>query len=300
MIRHCLGLTALVALTTSTAASAARPVLQLKQSSVWNVDYADDRCRLMRQFGEGDDKMFAVFDRYGPDERFRLILAGKPVRTAVDKGTASIRFGPNEGEQKLDFYQGNLGEYPALIFHSPTRLAPPTAAEQALIVNRKKGDEWIELAPVDGARMAAIRTLMIGKPFRRDMVLETGTMRKPMEALNKCVDDLMTTWGIDVERHKMLSRGVEPLTSPEKWIVSGDYPMNMISSGQPAIVEFRLSVGADGVPASCHIQSTTRPKEFDKAVCGSLMRRAKFKPAIDAQGQPLASFYRNSVRFALP
>lgn len=76
--------------------------------------------------------------------------------------------------------------------------------------------------------------------------------------------------------------------------------MKMLMQGQPAIVEFRLSVGADGAPLSCHIQSTTRPKEFDEAVCGSLMKRARFSPALDAEAKPMTSYYRNTVRFQIP
>jgi len=299
MSKNNLGVIALISIIASPSAHAAQPPLQLKQTSPWNVDYADDRCRLMRQFGEGDEKTYAIFDRYGPGERFRMTIAGKPVRTSVQNGEATIQFGPGEGEQQLGFYKGDLGEYPALIFHSQVRVAPPSATEQAMI-DQRKDDEGIDLAPVDPARETAIKYLMVGKPLRRTLILETGAMRKPLEALGKCIDNLMTSWGIDVEKHKMLSRAARPLTSPVKWVVSSDYPVNMLSAGQPAIVEFRMSVGADGTPASCHIQSTTRPKEFDKAVCGSLMRRARFSPALDAEGKPLVSFYRNTVRFALP
>jgi hypothetical protein len=74
----------------------------------------------------------------------------------------------------------------------------------------------------------------------------------------------------------------------------------MLGIGQPAIVEFRLSIGADGVPLACHIQETTRPKEFDNAVCKSLMRRARFEPALDATGTAITSYYRNTVRFQIP
>lgn len=290
---------ALISIATSSQAQSAKGPLQLKQTSAWNVDYADDRCRLMRQFGEGDDKVFAIFDRYGPGERFRITIAGKPVKTAVENGEATIKFGPVEGEQKLAFYKGNLGEYPALVFQSQARIAPPTPLEQSAI-DQRKADEWIELASVGPERESAIRNLTITKPLRRTIIMETGPMRKPLEALGLCIDNLMASWGIDVEKHKLLTQPVKPLTSPGRWIVSTDYPVNMLSAGQPAIVEFRMSVGADGNPVSCHIQSTTRPKEFDKAVCGSLMERARFAPALDVEGKPLASFYRNSVRFALP
>lgn len=299
MSKHAIKLVALLSIMVSPSVDAAQPPLQLKQTSSWNVDYADDRCRLMRQFGEGEEKVFAIFDRYGPGERFRMIIAGKPVRTSMNNGEATIQFGPTESEQRLGFYKGDLGEYPALVFHSQARVAPPSAAEQALI-EKRKDDEWIEIAPVDPAREAAIRNLTIGKPLRRTLILETGSMRKPLEALGTCVNNLMTSWGIDVERHRNLTRAAAPLTSPVQWVVSSDYPVKMLSAGQPAIVEFRMAVSADGNPASCHIQSTTRPKEFDKAVCGSLMKRARFSPALDAEGKPLASYYRNTVRFALP
>jgi hypothetical protein len=288
-----------VAVLGSVDAQAAKEPLRLKQTSQWNVDYADERCRLMRQFGEGEERVFAIFDQFGPGEYFRMTIAGKPMRTGVTEGDVTIQFGPSESEQRLAFYKGTLGDDPALVFHNQTRLAGPTSAEQAAIAKAKKG-EWIKLAPVPPERQSAIRTLTIGKPLARTVILETGPMRKPLEAMATCIDSLMTSWGVDVERHKTLTRYLEPLSSPEKWVVSGDYPTKMVSEGQPALVQFRLSVGADGVPLSCHIQLTTRPKEFDAAVCHALMRRARFNPALDADGQPLTSYYLNTVRFALP
>jgi hypothetical protein len=289
----------MIAISVTATVQAAKPPLHLKQTSPWNVDYADDRCRLMRKFGEGDEEVYAVFDRFGPGEQFRLTLAGKIFKTSLEKGKAAVMFGPAEEEQQLNFSSGSFGEFPAFLFDSQARLAPLTASEQAAI-DKSGGEAWIDLTPVGPAREAAIRNLTVNKPLRQALILETGSMRKPLEALGKCVDNLMTIWGIDVEKHKSLTQRVKPLTSPGKWVVSQDYPAKMLSAGQPAIVEFRLSVGADGKPVSCHIQLTTRPKEFDAAVCGSLMKRARFKPALDADGKPLASYYRNTVRFALP
>ena len=125
-------------------------------------------------------------------------------------------------------------------------------------------------------------------------------MRGPLAALDKCADDLLTSWGLDAEKHKNLRQEAKPMKSPGKWIVSSDYPLDMLMAGQPALVNFRLNIGTDGIPVSCHIQTTTRPKEFDKAVCKSVMRRARFSPALDAQGQPIATYFQSAVRFQLP
>ena len=289
----------MLGLTTPVAAQSNREPLRLKASSPWNVDYATDRCRLMRKFGEGEELVFAIFDRYGPGERFRMTIAGKPLKTAVEEGEATVQFGPTESVQKLAFFKGNLGEYPALVFQSQTRVAPPSLLEMSAI-DKRKDDEWIELSPVGPQREGAIRYMTIGKPLRRAVVMETGPMRKSFEALNTCVDNLMASWGIDVEKHKTLTREAKPAENPERWVVSADYPLKMLSAAQPAIVEFRLSVGIDGKPTACHIQSTTRPKEFDNAVCKSVMRRAQLDPALDSEGKPIASFYRNTVSFRIP
>jgi Gram-negative bacterial TonB protein C-terminal len=272
--------------------------LVLKPASAWYVDYAEDRCRLAREFGAGDEKVYFFVDRYGPTEYFRLTLAGKSVKTSVEKSDATLQFGPTEAEQKIMVWNGTVGKIPALVFAQSIRVAPPTPAEFAARTKSNK-DEWTGYAPIDEARQQEIKYLTVGKPLRRPVTLETGSMRAPFVALNTCIDNLMATWGIDIEKHKTLTRQVQPLQSPDKWIVSSDYPPDMLSLGQPALVEFRLSVGADGVPTACHIQSTTRPKEFDNAVCKSVMRRARFDPALDATGKPLASFYRDTVRFQI-
>ena len=287
-----------VALPIASQAATKKQPLRLKQTSQWNVDYADERCRLIRKFGEGKEQVFLIFDQFGPGEYFRMIIAGKPVESSYTEGRVTYQFGPDEAEQDMGFYQGDLGENPALIYKGRARFAPPSQAEQALIDKAKK-DEWIELAPVSPERMDAIRTLTISKPLRRNVILETGAMQKPMHAMGACIDSLMASWGIDIERHKKLTRPVTPLTTPDSWVTSRDYPEKMLDARQSAIVEFRLSVDADGKPTGCFIQLTTRPAEFDKAVCRALMKRAQFTPALDEDAKPLSSYYRNTINFAI-
>ncbi len=289
---------AAVAFPSPSAAATPEPLV-LKPSSTWQVNYAEDQCRLARQFGEGEQAVLLFMDRYGPSEYFRMSISGKLMRTSIEKGDADVQFGPVEAEQQLSFLNGFLGKQPALVFASAARIAGRTAAETAAYTNRDQS-EAVLVQPISEERQSATKYLRIGKPLRTPVVLQTGSMRAPLAALNTCIDDLLTTWGVDVEKHKNLTQPVKPLKSPGEWIVASDYPLQMLVAGQPALVSFRLSVGADGVPTACHIQATTRPKEFDDAVCKSVMRRARFSPAIDAEGMPLASYYQNSVYFRIP
>lgn len=279
-------------------AHAAEP-LKLKATSAWNVDYAEERCQLARRFGEGDQVVFLFMDLYGPSEYFRLTVAGKLLKIGSTRGEAAVQFGPGEQEQQLAFLNGNLGKEPAFVFSSSSRIAPPSEAETLAIKNRP-GDEWVDVQPISEERKKAVQYLRIGRPLRKPLMLETGSMRAPMAALDKCIETLLASWGVDVQKHKQLRQQATPVQSPEKWVVSSDYPIKMLSESQPALVSFRLNIGTDGVPTACYIQATTRPKEFDDAVCKSVMKRARFTPALDAEGKPLASYYQNYVYFRIP
>lgn len=280
-------------------AGAAPEPLVLKPSSKWQVNYANERCRLGRQFGQGNQTMLLFIDRFSGYDDFRLTIAGKLVKTRLQKGDAAILFGPAEQEQQLPYLIGNLADDPALVFTRSVRVASFTAEEQLAIKNRRDNED-VDIQPVSQERKKAVKYVRIGKPLKKPVMLETGSLGAPFAALDTCIDNLVASWGVDVEKHKTLSRELTPLQSPGKWVVSSDYPTKMLTIGQPALVNFRLNVGADGVPTACHIQATTRPKEFDDAVCKSVMKRARFLPALDAKGQPLASYYQNDVYFAIP
>ncbi|MDX8357207.1 energy transducer TonB [Sphingopyxis terrae] len=269
--------------------------LHLQPSSKWLLNYADDSCRLARQFGEGDDKVMLVMDRFEPGDGMRMSFFGKPARTSRMDGDAKIRFGPDQAEQEIGFYPGRGdGKTPALVLRSEVRIAPRSEAENA---TRDAGDFGFRWSMVTPAEEAAVTWIEVGSPVSRPFVLETGSMGNAFAALSKCTDELLDHWGIDVARHATMTRPVTPISDPGQWIRSGDYPQEMLWQGQRALVQFRLNVDASGKPTACHIQQTTRAKEFDDAVCKSIMRRAEFKPALDADGKPMASYWLSSVNF---
>lgn len=279
--------------------TAAEKTLEFKASSNWVLSYEDDSCLLVRQFGEDKDQIILRLTRFGPGHDFRITLAGKPVRVRNNRRPYSIRFGEYEPEQKIEYGIGTLGKIPALIGFK-AHLIGPVIESELKTVKPEKG-EIIEYRTydIDEERYAVARDIYLNLPFKKPMVLKTGSLAKPFAAFDKCVDELLTHWGIDVERHKAIAVNARPATPPERWMKSSDYPKKMLSNYQPGLVNFRLSVNDAGVATDCHIQQTTRPPEFDKAVCRGLMRRSKFHPALDSEGKPMASYYRNAVRFQI-
>jgi len=278
--------------------AAAKPPVELAPTTPWNVHYADDYCRLARMFGSDKQKITLSLEQDSPSASFRMTLMGPMLGRQDQKGDASITFGAMP-EQKIMFFPGTVGTgkdgQPAWIFGDSVRLKPYSAAEVAAA--KENGYAAVFDTPITEADEAAVTSVLIGRPLRNPVQLNTGPMKAAFAAMRSCTDELLGHWGIDVARHRELSRWAMPVTEPGKWLKSSDYPRDMLARWQPGIVRFRLSVGADGVPTACHIQRSTNSEGFDDAVCKGVMRRARFDPALDKDGKPLASYYVNSVRF---
>jgi hypothetical protein len=87
----------------------------------------------------------------------------------------------------------------------------------------------------------------------------------------------------------------EPQGDEAEWMRSSDVPSSEWS--RAAITSFDLTLDATGRLIRCEITQTSGSKVLDEAVCSSLMRRAHYKPALDANGLALPSLVRDHVRW---
>jgi len=292
-----IGFTAALALIPIQASASDEGALRLKPSSSWRMHYADDSCRIMRTFGEDRNKVAFYFERFEPGDYFAMLAAGRPLRGASRNDIAYVQFGEGHSETKIGFTLGSLADFePALIFRHTWFNARYVDGE-----NTRKPKTRLNIFDQTFKPEAeqAIDWIAIRRPGRKKVILETGPLGAPMEAMRKCTDDLLTNWGIDLARHRNLARKVKPLSSPSDWISPTDYPKGLFRKGYQGLVHFRLSVDADGLPTACHIQQSTRPEGFDRAVCDAMMRKARFTPAMTKDGDAIASYWRRTVRFEI-
>lgn len=293
---HRIACLASVALAGAAAQAEAKEPLRLAPSSQWHVNYAPDSCRLARAFGTGNQEVVLALDRFQPGPTVHMTLVGEPVKVRGDVRRILLRFGPNDPEFEKSFTPGALdGGKAALVVGGGMLITgyDPAWAESQKDAKLRKPQ------PIDPALYAAIRFLELRIAGKQTVVLETGSMAAAEKQLAACTDDLLRGWSIDAEAHKSLTRSVNPLGNPGSWMNSGDYPSDMRYRGYQGLVHFRLIVDEQGKPKSCHIQLSTRPKDFEDAVCNGIMKRASFEPALDAAGKPVASYYFNSVRFMM-
>ncbi|MEO5597312.1 MAG: energy transducer TonB [Novosphingobium sp.] len=81
----------------------------------------------------------------------------------------------------------------------------------------------------------------------------------------------------------------------EKWILPSDYPASAAVMRSEGHSIAQLMVGVDGVPTSCKITLSSGFPDLDSAACNALMLRARFIPAKDRDGKPVAISYSRNV-----
>lgn len=208
------------------------PDLTLAPSSDWNLDYAEDSCRLTRLFGTGEDKVVFYIERYQPTEIFFLLVAGEPLGKRK-RGDIVFRFGPGGAERESTGEQGTLGAYdPAFFEPAMTLLSQPETTEQA-------GDELLTTDTPFGRvftdeQEQAIEWLDVRRGSHT-VRLELTPMGAPMKAMRDCTDTLLTDWGLDAEAHRTMRAAPKP-NDPGRWVTQRDYPRASLRKGQQSLL----------------------------------------------------------------
>lgn len=91
-----------------------------------------------------------------------------------------------------------------------------------------------------------------------------------------------------------------PRNDPGRWVSDSDYRSNWIRKEWAGVAGFAVTIDAKGKVSDCTITRSTGHGAMDAATCKLIQRRAKFNPAKDSYGNPVAGSYSNSVNWRLP
>jgi protein TonB len=83
-------------------------------------------------------------------------------------------------------------------------------------------------------------------------------------------------------------------------VTQDDYPASALREEAAGTTATRLSVGADGRVTACDITGSSGNASLDQAACRNLQRRARFEPALDRDGNPVASSFPKRIVWRLP
>lgn len=78
------------------------------------------------------------------------------------------------------------------------------------------------------------------------------------------------------------------------WFSAADYPATL-KSGESGRTHYRLTIGPDGRVTACSITKSSGFSLLDERTCSLVMRRARFSPAVDSQGNTISGTWSGSV-----
>lgn len=286
--------------------AAAQPV-RLQPSSPWVVDYAENSCRLVREFGEGVTTTKLGFESAAPGD-WDMLVIGKPFATS-DENVAA-RFLPLGGKS----FEGTVvkvastGE-PAILWSHAWLLPDKLIDKRDKELKERSdhpdvrppaisGSERDEFKREGQAFAAATTEVEIETRRKHPVILETGSLGEAMAKFEECGRDSLRDWGVDPDLEDKIVRGVWA-TNTLQWLSAADYPGALLMKGEEAEVDVRLLIDANGKITKCTSLSHFEDKEFDQISCAKIMQRARFEPAELADGTKVPSYYTKRIRFQI-
>lgn len=253
------------------------------QDGSWSLDYGDDYCRLAGNFTNNGDRIALAMERIQPGTGVRLALVGNAITLFRGADEIGLRYLPSGAERKLRYVKSTVGGNEQYILFDNVALAEPAP----MIPGTPP-------APYDRAAERALGKTFSGFALSAGLTapveVRTGSLSAPMQALQDCADDMLTSWGLDAAKHKTLSKHALPASNTAEWLATGTIPFTEFAKLGGGMNQFRLMLDATGKATACKVHFPSLTDTKNEQICAALMAKASFTPALDAGGQAMASY----------
>lgn len=236
--------------------------------SKWNLDIKPVSCTLVRSYQMGSHQISLGFVAEPPSRTFRLLIAApepafkEPTVVVSAPGVAGVSGPANR--------MGKLTDGATLWSASLDRSALSGLLSAGIIVIEGVNTHWD--IPTGGSAVLA-------------------------GAIRSCEDDVLQSFKIDPKEVENL-----PYPDPGKthWITANDYPAEAIRSHQQGDVTIVWRIESNGEVHDCRVVESSGSRSLDTTSCNLILRRARYLPAIDRSGRPVAAWDRLTFHWKIP
>lgn len=276
----------------------------LQPAARWSLLKAEDSCQLTRRFGEGEDLHVLSIQQTTPGNSFMLTAAGPAFKNYRTGNRISL--GLQADTPMVDFELAPVGTYGDIgraVILSSVSIADPNMPEASPfdVWTERRPDPWNERIPRSGKldieQAAKIERVVFGRRGRA-ISFETGALTQAFSALNACTSEKLSAWGLDPKKHKKYT---PPIISNEDSVVrffQSRYTQSALIRGEQAIFRVRVNVETDGTVSDCQVNALTTAGRLESPGCEA-MSIAQFEPALDANGEPMKSFFTTTISYRI-
>ena len=265
-------------------------VIVLEPSSAWQLDYGEDKCRLVRKFGTAGNEHLLYFEQYAPGASFTLVAAGPALKAFQRNRLVSIEFAGNANKIESRGW-GEMELFGPAIYKTDASLSPPPKQED------RDADEEPGLPRIDVTQLSKGGGVTYAAKGRR-IVFATGNLAAPLGALSDCGTQFVADWGLDLEQHRNATRRTKfgsNMRSVVRSIIQS-YPRKALDKGLSGTVKVLVFIDQLGAVTDCRALQVTQFVEVEQRLCEE-MKRAIFVPALDRDGAPMKSYYITDVLY---
>lgn len=239
----------------------------------WNVDFGEESCALSRRVSDASSPVVTFWSPFG-GVRPRLAIIG--------------------GDRAL---MNELGRANAVVLGEDDRL--PIQVERydqprgAIALMRDLPEDFTQ-------RVASSSRLRIMRGNRTVLELRMPGAAEAVRVLQTCNDDLLASWGIDMQARSTMRQRAEPELPVASAFTSASYPHEALMNRQQGQSVAVLTISAEGQPTACRIVRSSRSESLDGATCRVLMSRTRWRPALDASGRPTVDQEAITLTWVIP
>ncbi|MEM6476642.1 MAG: TonB family protein [Pseudomonadota bacterium] len=284
--------------------------LELEPSTEWKLREYEDKCRVSRVLGTGEDRVSLWIDQGSTSAAYNLTLIGRPLRNPYGSNL-TVQFAP-EPEYSRAYLRAKSSKGRPVISLFGARLIPTRAEIRDDKAARDESDntadegaeETVDLPEAASAmieapiptpeQVAAVTELRLGRALRQKLVLKTGSMTAPLADLDACARKVIAAF------QARTAKAAYPVDTA-RWtgIISRNYPTHMLLAEQEGQITVSLTIGTNGRVSNCEVTQVKGPTSFNDTVCMLMFKHATFEPARDAEGEPIPGMFSTSVIFRL-
>lgn len=252
----------------ASAQTAPAPAPAPARAPLWQVDWGDQYCTLIRRPDPGTSEVVGL--RVLPGSELSSIVLLAPRSAALADPIDTVILGPSG--QSFDVH---------------ARQEERAHNARAMLIGGLPRSFLGSLADSQELQLKA------GRAARRRIALPN--VAAAVRALRQCVSNAFREWGMDEAVWNALQR--LPHSTNVMGMTDNDYPTEEIDRRGQGRVIVRVTVSAEGRATACATVATSNTPAMDQATCAAVMSRARFIPALDAQGRPIAAQITESVMF---
>lgn len=274
--------------------------LVLAPTSEWKLREYEDKCRVSRTFGEGEDSVTVWIDQGGLSQAYNLTLIGRPLRHPYGPNL-SVRFAP-EPEYSRNYIYAESSKGRPVVTLFGVRLTPTDAERELLGIPLEPLPTSASAAKADsaarnGERAATITGIRFGRALVAPLTLQTGALAEPLGQLQACALALERRIGVNTA----LAASPPKAVNEASWAaeLQKGYPNYLVRAKEEARIDVRLTIATSGKPTFCEVPEVEGLTSFNDTACLLLLKHATFEPARDAAGKPLVARYPLRISFVI-